>query len=160
MVLRPGGVSRETLQEFLGEVLLLNEKNAPAPGKASPGLLSKHYSPRAKLFYFLSDNPDFSLPYLNDAVAGALSAGQKVGLLLAAAEAPALQKRFPQAEIVVLGSAANPEEIAGSLYAGLRRLDEKKVDIIFTRDFGAEGIGLAIRDRLTRAAYEVVRVGK
>ena len=44
------------------------------------------------------------------------------------------------------------DEIARGLYASLRALDEAGVAVILARDFGPHGLGLAIRDRLTRAA--------
>ena len=46
--------------------------------------------------------------------------------------------------------------VARHLYAGMRWLDAQGVDAILCRDFGAGGLGLAIRDRLTRAAARLV----
>ena len=46
--------------------------------------------------------------------------------------------------------------IARSIYAGMRWLDGQGVDVIVCRDFGEGGLGLAIRDRLVRAATRVL----
>ena len=58
--------------------------------------------------------------------------------------------------ITSLGSADDLAQIAWNLLAGLRALDEQGVDVILARDFGQKGLGLAIRDRLQRAASQVV----
>ena len=46
--------------------------------------------------------------------------------------------------------------IARQIYAGMRWLDEQKVALILCPDFGGQGLGLAIHDRLTRAATKVI----
>jgi L-threonylcarbamoyladenylate synthase len=46
--------------------------------------------------------------------------------------------------------------VARHLYAGMRWLDAQGVDLILARDVGVGGLGLAIRDRLSRAATRVV----
>jgi L-threonylcarbamoyladenylate synthase len=46
--------------------------------------------------------------------------------------------------------------IARQIYAGMRWLDGQGVDLMVCRDFGESGLGLAIRDRLTRAATKIV----
>jgi L-threonylcarbamoyladenylate synthase len=55
-----------------------------------------------------------------------------------------------------LGSSDDLESIARNLYAGMRALDDQHAEIILTRDFGSRGLGLAIHDRLLRAASTVV----
>jgi L-threonylcarbamoyladenylate synthase len=51
-----------------------------------------------------------------------------------------------------LGDAAKPEQVAATLFAGLRALEEAGVQVILCRSFAEHGLGLAIRDRLLRAA--------
>lgn len=57
---------------------------------------------------------------------------------------------------VVYRLGADLNSVARHLYAGLRWLDSQGIDVILCRDFGAGGLGAAIRDRLTRAAARVV----
>ncbi|HTD18281.1 MAG TPA: Sua5 family C-terminal domain-containing protein, partial [Ktedonobacteraceae bacterium] len=51
-----------------------------------------------------------------------------------------------------LGDATKPEQVAATLFAGLRALEEAGVQVILCRSFAEHGLGLAIRDRLLRAA--------
>jgi L-threonylcarbamoyladenylate synthase len=53
---------------------------------------------------------------------------------------------------VILSSANNLDEVAHNLFAGLRQLDSYAVDVILARSYAKEGIGLALHDRLLRAA--------
>jgi L-threonylcarbamoyladenylate synthase len=68
--------------------------------------------------------------------------GRSVGLLLADED----MKSFNSMSCISypLGSFNNLEHIARNLYAGMRTLDDKNVNIILTRDFGEQGLGLAI----------------
>src|SRR2546425_1250620 len=51
-----------------------------------------------------------------------------------------------------LGNAAAPEQVAAALFAGLRSLETAGVQVILCRSFAEHGLGLAVRDRLLRAA--------
>jgi len=51
---------------------------------------------------------------------------------------------------------ADIASVARHLYAGMRWLDKQNVDVIVCRGFGESGLGLAILDRLVRAATRVV----
>jgi L-threonylcarbamoyladenylate synthase len=163
IILRPGGVTREALENLVGPVgvhrMEVMQRSAqveePSP---SPGLLEKHYAPRAELvlvglkrnrpqqFTVLCEHMA-RLAYLN------ASLGRSVGLLLA--DEDLTYFRDVPAHIVSLGSSHDLTQIARNLYAGLRTLDDHGVDVILVRDFGEQGLGLAIRDRLKRAAIFV-----
>jgi L-threonylcarbamoyladenylate synthase len=51
-----------------------------------------------------------------------------------------------------LGSEQNLGAVAGRLFAAMRDLDARGADVMVARGFGEAGLGLAILDRLTRAA--------
>jgi len=76
--------------------------------------------------------------------------GWRVGLLIADEDQPALAEL--DFSLITLGSLHNLDEIARNLFAGLRDLDAQGVDVILARSYPRTGIGLAIRDRLIRAA--------
>lgn len=150
-ILRPGGVPREALQALLGPIDVLDIRRKAEAGLPSPGLLEKHYAPRAELVFFLMEEAgEQMLAYLTQEKAR----GRMVGVLAAQEEAPA----FEQAGAVVyhLGPSRDTAQIANRLYAGMRWLDKQGVDVIACRDFGTDGLGLAIRDRLRRAAIKVI----
>lgn len=148
-ILRPGGVTRERLEAVLGPVTVLGQRKKPEKGLPSPGLLEKHYAPRAEMLLFTGDNARQALAAH---LTAAQAAGRKVGALAADAEAAELAA----AGALVYRLGVDLNSIARQIYAGMRWLDGQGVDLIVCRDFGESGLGLAIRDRLTRAATRVV----
>jgi L-threonylcarbamoyladenylate synthase len=76
--------------------------------------------------------------------------GERVGVLVADADGPAFQRSG--ALVYSLGDAARPAQIAARLFASLRALEEARVQVILCRTFPLHELGLAIRDRLGRAA--------
>jgi len=147
-ILRPGGVTREMLESVIGPVTVLGQRKKPEQGLPSPGLLEKHYAPRAEMLLFTGDNARNALAA---ALAEQKATGRKVGALAADEDADALEN----SGAVVYRLGADLNSIARHIYAGMRWLDRQGVDIILCRDYGAEGLGLAIRDRLTRAASKI-----
>jgi L-threonylcarbamoyladenylate synthase len=150
VILRPGGVSREALEAILGPVAVSERPVLPAEDlPASPGLLLQHYAPRAPLILYQG-----TPPAMRAALAAAASLHQqrqvRVGLLLADEDLPF----FAGLDLLVetAGSAADLETVARRLFSALRALDAAGAEVILARDFGVTGLGLAIRDRLTRAA--------
>ncbi|MFN8453733.1 MAG: L-threonylcarbamoyladenylate synthase [Anaerolineae bacterium] len=152
VVLRPGGVPFETLHQHLPEVTL-NPRYLSLDDStnisSSPGMLTKHYSPQAKVWLFTGPLRQV-LAHMQATAKRLTGEGQKVGLLLPDEE----QNYFSHlpAQLVQLGSETDLSQIAANLFAGLRELDSQGVEAILVRDFGREGLGLAIWDRLYRAA--------
>jgi L-threonylcarbamoyladenylate synthase len=79
-----------------------------------------------------------------------LKRGERVGVLVADADLPDFQQSG--ALLCSLGDAAQPTQVAASLFASLRTLEEAHVQVILCRTFPTHDLGLAIRDRLGRAA--------
>lgn len=154
MILRPGGVSREAIEAVIGNVELRNNRpDSDEEAQVSPGLLGKHYTPNAELILCKGEK-DSALEKLFGLAKQAQAEGRSVGFLLAEDDLPVFTslscKAYP------LGSSNDLESIARNLYAGMRALDDEKVNLILTRDFGAQGLGLAIHDRLLRAASQII----
>ncbi len=150
MILRPGGVSREALEAILGP-LMVWERQASSMEElpASPGLLSQHYAPRAPLILY-QGTPSAMRTALVAEVRRYQGQGMCVGLLLAAEDLSFFAGLGCLIEAV--GSTGELEAVARQLFTALRALDAQGAEVILARDFGAAGLGLAIRDRLTRAA--------
>jgi L-threonylcarbamoyladenylate synthase len=153
-ILRPGGLSREALEAVIGPLVIKGEALPLGVTQPSPGLLMKHYAPQAILILCTGENQSESTEKLKQMTSSYLGEGNRVGVLAVDEEA----NSFAKLDVVVysLGPDDNIERIAHSLFAGLRALDEQEVDVILTRDFGNSGLGLAINDRLQRAASRVV----
>ncbi len=124
-LLRPGGLSRDLIEEALGAKLA----GAPdADAIIAPGALASHYAPRAKLRL--------------DALS--LEAGE-AGLDFGG--------RFPAAKNVLdLSPTKSLDEAATRLFAFLRELDALGLDCIAVAPIPHIGLGEAINDRLRRAA--------
>ena len=148
-ILRPGGISREALSGILGEVVLAPSTVPDETRLVSPGTASKHYAPRARVILYRGEQLQVLKAMRRDAL-DLLAAGEKVGLLLAEEDV----QEMGELPVILqdMGSLASMAEIAQHLYSALRTLDGAGVTIILARDVGTEGLGLAIRDRLTRAA--------
>ena len=54
--------------------------------------------------------------------------------------------------VEALGSKERPEEVAHRLFALLREMDEQRMEAIFSEVMPPEGVGLAVMNRLGRAA--------
>jgi len=52
-----------------------------------------------------------------------------------------------------------PEELAVTLYSSLRRMDRQGVDIILAEEIDLAGLGLAVMNRLKKAATRILRAG-
>jgi L-threonylcarbamoyladenylate synthase len=83
-----------------------------------------------------------------------LANGRLPSLLLAEEDLGA----FAQFDVpkFVMASAADLTAVARNLYASLRAADQPGTQLIFARDFPPEGLGLAVRDRLRRAAVRTI----
>jgi L-threonylcarbamoyladenylate synthase len=150
-LLRPGGVSVNAIARLLPDIEVVTRYVLPEENAVeAPGMLLKHYSPRAELH--LLDGPDAKVSAALAKFAEELLAqGKQVGLLIAEEDRAALAHL--SVPTVVLGSLNNLQQVAQGLYGGLRMLDDTGVDIILARAYPVEGLGLAIRDRLIRAAH-------
>ncbi len=153
-LLRPGATTPEALADALADL------NPPVPlllgaiGRtASPGLMAKHYSPRASLF-LLTGAPDQARPALRHAIERAVDEGRRVGVLLVDEDWPLLDGLAERVQVFRLGSEADLAQVAGQLFAAMRALDAAGCTAIYARSLGTSGFGLAILDRLTRASYQ------
>src|SRR3954466_12731832 len=157
-ILRPGAVTLEMLRKVLAHTVLAERAATGADTSAamrSPGLLAKHYSPRTPMTLYEGSGA------VDAIVADARLArnrGQRIGILAADEERRKLAaaggvEGGPPFKIVGIGAADEPELIAAKLYAALRELDAAGLDLILARSFPVRGgLGLAIQDRLRRAA--------
>jgi L-threonylcarbamoyladenylate synthase len=151
-LLRPGGVTLEALRTILPTILAPDS----APGEPaniaparSPGQMERHYAPHTRLIVFDATGAEALTAMLAEATA-ARARGERVGALAANEEAATLEG--VGVRVARLGSAADLAAISRRLYAALRELDAVGLDVLLAHSFGRQGLGLAIDDRLRRAA--------
>ncbi len=141
MIMRPGGVTREQLEAVIGRIDVFDRfVNQPGNELSSPGIFHQHYSPKAKVI--LTEGDARSLRAAIDGLSGRIGVIHPAGWL---ASSDGL-------EFFEWGDWQNTEELAERLFLGLRELDSRRVDLIICPLPDEEGLGLAIRDRLRRAA--------
>jgi L-threonylcarbamoyladenylate synthase len=157
VVLRPGGVTAEMLIEALGEVRV--HPSALSPLKAgeaapSPGMKYRHYAPNAKVRVVTGENGRTARA-LCDLYDAARNDGENPVILAAAEDAA----RFAGRNVLIWGGRDRPEELAGRLFSELREADARGHTLILCSGVEAVGIGLAVMNRLIRAAgFEVTEV--
>jgi L-threonylcarbamoyladenylate synthase len=149
-ILRAGPVTPEDLAAF-GEVDRVN--SGPRPD--APGQLASHYAPRTRLILGGTRSRASVTP--GTCFAAEESDAQervppRVGLLAFRAAPP--EERFDAIE--VLSATGDLREAAATLFAKLRRLDEARFDLIVAEPVPEEGLGIAIMDRLRKAAAKHV----
>ncbi|HVO44482.1 MAG TPA: L-threonylcarbamoyladenylate synthase [Aggregatilineales bacterium] len=151
-LLRPGGVTLEAIETFLPNIVTVTHYALPDDGALSgPGMLEKHYAPRAELR--LIEGTDGAIRRAILKLSNQLlDQGKKVGLLIATDDKNALPGLDNSIEIVTVGPLKDLDKVAKNLYEGMRKLDARSVDVILARSFPTDGIGAAIHDRLVRAA--------
>jgi len=137
LLLRAGGTPVEELAAVLGAV------PQPDLGPArAPGMLAAHYAPRARV-ELCTDGAA-----LTARAAALLSAGTPA----VAAVLPSRTRATLPPELTVLARPRDTAAYARDLYALLRDADARGVSTLLVVPPDAAGIGLAVRDRLARAA--------
>lgn len=130
MVLRAGGITLEQLREVIPETAIANPDETHAP--KSPGMKYRHYSPNARVI--ISQYPQFTVPVGESAY---------IGL-----DAPPNSVSFRK--MMLCNDAA---EYAHLLFQFFRECDEEGIKTIYCQAVGEEGLGLAVMDRIRRAAH-------
>jgi L-threonylcarbamoyladenylate synthase len=123
-ILRPGAVTVQMVEECTNAVIDLNLKSNIL---RSPGLLEKHYSPRAKVLLGAKAEP-------GDGFIAMAGVRTPIGAIR-------------------LTAPTNIEEYARDLYSGFRIADQKGIPRIIVKCPEGPGLALAIRDRLNKAAF-------
>ncbi len=138
-VLRPGMIHHESLAAVLGEVA---SGNQPGGVLRSPGLLERHYAPKARLVVAAWDNEAELLSRM-----AALNAATKTCHVIAHTQIPL---GFPAGRVSVIPHDA--EAFARAIYAELHRCDDEGAGCIIIEAPPSTPEWAAITDRLNRAA--------
>ena len=143
-ILRPGVISPEMLESRGFEVTV--DKNVLSPVKdgtpvASPGMLYRHYAPRASMELVRGDDAAV-IAYIRQRLAPG------VGVLCFDGEA----ELFPGAHAVEYGDKNDPLSLSKNLFSRLREFDDSDVSHIFARVAPPAGAGLGVYNRMLRAA--------
>jgi L-threonylcarbamoyladenylate synthase len=144
MIFRPGGISKEQIEHVIGQVeidpaLYENDREKPK----SPGMKYTHYAPDAPMYLVEGDQA-----FLQHLIDEKKRTGLKTGVLATEESAAS----YHADAVIACGSRRDLESVAHSLYDTLRAFNEENIDVIFSEIFPYQGIGLAIMNRLEKAA--------
>lgn len=156
MILRPGYITQEMLQNVLGEIAadktMLGEADGTCP--KAPGMKYRHYAPKGVLT-IVEGNRDAVTQKINELAAQASAAGEKVGVIATRETVNAYHADC----VKNIGPRADEAAIAHNLYAVLREFDDEELTVLFSEAFDTAGMGQAIMNRLLKAAgHRVIRV--
>ncbi|MBQ6895303.1 MAG: threonylcarbamoyl-AMP synthase [Clostridia bacterium] len=148
IILRPGGITLEMIQEYIPQAKLdsgLIDENAVPK---CPGLKYKHYSPKAKLIV-VQGKADSVRNY----VASQLCLNPGAGVLTYGKT-----DCYKNAGLVI-NAGSNMDEYAHNLFSALRTFDKKGIPLIYAEFNIENGIGVAVRNRLYKAAaHNIIEV--
>ena len=149
-LLRPGGITPEMLTEVLGEIEIddaVYNKLHEGAEAASPGMKYKHYSPDAKVLIVKGSFDNYKKYIEDTAEEGdvALCFEEEVNNL--------------KIKCITYGRKDDPSSQAKNIFDALRKVDEEKAKTVYARFPENEGIGLAVFNRLIRAAaFNIIEV--
>ncbi len=150
LVLRPGGITPEMLCDVIGPVETAGSILSPLqPGEAapSPGMRHRHYAPSGMLT-LVTGRPENVIQACRRLYDQAMEEGGKACILALSEHLPSYGTRYA----LDIGSLHRPQEVAARLFDVLRRMDREGIHTIFSEVVEASGLGLAIMNRLGRAA--------
>lgn len=136
IILRPGGISQEEIEDTVGPVSMYQRSSsASETSMTSPGMFPTHYAPRTPLILV-----DDIRPYAQRKKAGIITV-QKPEMPIAG-------------PVINLSPRGDLREAAANLYRAIRDLDALNLECIVAQQVANMGLGTAINDRLRRAAHQ------
>lgn len=156
-LLRPGGVTLEQLREVLGEVAVdpaVTRQMEAGEKPRAPGMKYRHYAPKAPVVAVRGD-PERGAAYIREH----LSHTRWDGVICFEEFLPMFAEGPTERPVISLGPATDQGEQARRLFDALRAMDGTDVKRIWAQCPGDGGIGLAVANRLNKAAgFHIIEV--
>ena len=157
MILRPGYITKEMLEEALGSEVCIDPGIIAADSERkpkAPGMKYKHYAPKADLV-LVEGETDRVVTEINRLTAEKRQQGMKVGIIAT----DETRGDYEADWVMSIGARDDEDAIARHLYKILREFDDLNVDAIYSESFATPRIGQAIMNRLLKAAgHQVLTV--
>ena len=154
LILRPGYITAEMLERVLKEPVgtdpaLLTPGQGGRP--KAPGMRYRHYAPKGSMQLVEGDSEAVVAE-----ISGRLGKSTKRCGVLCTDET---KERYRAEKVISLGSRSDLSSVALHLYRALRELDDAGIEEIYSESFEAEGFGMAVMNRMLKAAgYSVLKV--
>lgn len=149
MILRPGAITKEMMEDVIGEVAVdktLIKPDSKIVPKA-PGMKYRHYAPKADLT-IIEGPTEKVVEEINRLAKEKADAGYKVGVI----GTEETVEKYVTGDVKCIGTRSDENTIAANLFGILREFDDDTVDFIYSESFDTAGIGSAIMNRLLKAA--------
>ena len=157
LVLRPGGITLEMLREVHSGINIdeaIKGKPSDDLKPKAPGMKYRHYAPKAKV-KIIKGNKEKTIDKIKEIVENYIEKSKKVAILCTEEN----KNEFPKGKIISLGSELKLDDIARNLFETLRTCDDLGVDYILCEAFEEKGVGVAIMNRLNKAAgFDIIEV--
>ena len=147
-ILRPGFITKEMLEEVVGEVQMDKglDADSKTPPKA-PGMKYRHYAPRAELI-IVEGACAAVVAKINELAKENESKGIRTGII----GTEETISSYPMGLVKSMGTRSDELSISSHLYGILREFDESDADVIYSESFEEGAFGNAIMNRLLKAA--------
>ena len=157
LVLRPGGVTLEMLREIDPNINIdpaIMKKPEPNLKPKAPGMKYRHYAPKAKVT-IVSGNKKNTIEKIKEMVHYNIEKKKKVCILTVDEN----EKEYSEGIKISLGSLNDLSTVVRNLFETLRKCDDIGADVVFAESFEQKGVGIAIMNRLNKAAgFDIVEV--
>jgi L-threonylcarbamoyladenylate synthase len=156
VILRPGYVTQERLEQILGRVETDRAIIEPDSGTApkAPGMKYRHYAPKGSLT-IVEGGREAVIAYINARTRECREKGIRTGVICTDETC----RCYTADSVKSAGARTSGETIASRLFRILREFDDEEIQVMFSESFGEGGLGQAIMNRLMKAAgHKIVHV--
>ena len=156
VILRPGYVTQERLEQILGRVETDRAIIEPDSGTApkAPGMKYRHYAPKGSLT-IVEGGREAVIAYINARTRECREKGIRTGVICTDETC----RCYTADSVKSAGARTSGETIASRLFRILREFDDEEIQVMFSESFGEGGLGQAIMNRLMKAAgHKIVQV--
>jgi len=155
-ILRPGGITLEMFRTVDENIYIdpsiLKKPEADFRPKA-PGMKYRHYAPEAPV-RIVQGEPEKVIALINEMVQNYINEGKTVGIIAT----DETKDRYLGGMVVSLGSRSDMDSVTRNLFETLRSFDGKGVSLILSESFEETGKGIAVMNRLKKAAgFDIIK---
>jgi L-threonylcarbamoyladenylate synthase len=155
ILLRPGAITKEQLEERLGTKVHVANPLAKKP--KSPGMKYRHYAPKTRFILVDGKSEEKMRKEIED-LAKHLENDNKKVMIICSTEFKKEIKKEISCTLHCLGSRKDLRVLAANIFKTLRQVDKENYDCIIMGACPEKGIGLAIMNRIRKAASDIVKV--
>lgn len=157
LVLRPGGITLEMLKEIDSRIEIdeaIMKKPTEGLKPKAPGMKYRHYAPNAKVI-IISGERKKTIEKIKEMVHYNIEKHKKVCILTVEEN----KSEYTEGINVSLGSISDLSTVAKNLFESLRKCDDLGADLILAEGYEEKGLGVAIMNRLNKAAgFDIIEV--